>query len=351
MLYNLRFFTGLCQFGGGGEAGAGGGMMGLMGGGGAGGNAAAMMSLLNGEAGEGGAGMMGGGGVGGQGGGMMSMMGGEGGAGGGAGGMMGMMGMIPNMVNGIRESTARAALTNIVRFVIGETATPSPEMVSFAVVAGSSPTTQGERDAYLEMLKEAARKTPAVASRFMKSKVVNGTQTMELDKIALDAHITKKAMQYGQAAKARSERKKKEEKVKRQHELQMLRTSQMHELNMIAMMGIGMNPSSLRRTATTPPPSLDALYMDSTTFLGNPAQRPGQVARHHSPTGNAPSAADGMISLTDIYRMLDQQVKSNTGSGSSATNAPIVPPATAAPVNTGGNMDLNSLLLGSMVMK
>lgn len=279
--------------------------------------------------------------------------------------MGGMMQMIPGMVNDIRENVARGALMNTVKFVVHETATPSPEMVSFAVVAGASPTTQGERDAYLDMLKNIARKTPAVVQKFSKPKVVNGTETMVLDTLALDAFITRKAMQYGAASKARSERKKKEEAKQRKHELEMLRTSQMHELNMIAMMGVGLNPPAnqgLNAAPTTQPPGLDAFFMDSTSLFGSPVNTVqhnnqfgtntdilGGNSQPNVPPANMPPANDGMMSLSDIYRMLDQNVNTqNNNNAQVNTPQPQLPPSTAPPSS---NLDFSALLLGSMPMK
>jgi len=226
-------------------------------------------------------------------------------------------------------------------------------MVSFAVVAGASPTTPGERDAYLEMLKNVARRTPAVVARYTKPKMVNGTVTLVFDKIALDAYITKKAMQYGQASKANSDRKKKEEQKARQHQLELLRTSQMHELNMIALMGVRGNPS--RTGVTVSPPALDALYMDSTSIFGgpmnavqhNPPHKNNAALGAHTQASSHRTASNGMVSLTDIFRMFDQQKQ--TGNGNAAP--PVAPPVTAAPTNN-NNFDFqNALLMGSMPMK
>lgn len=277
------------------------------------------------------------------------------------GGMMNMMSMIPNMVNGIRENQARAALMRTVKFVVGETATPSPEMVSFAVVAGASPTTQGERDAYLDMMKKIARQTPEVAQNFLKTENVNGTQTLKLDDIKLDAHITKRAMMYGQANKAKRDRKAKEEQMLRHHEMELMRMNQMHELNMMAMMGTGMNPGAggmgngvagAGAGGQAQQPHADAFVMDSTTYFGDPNRFALRSHDNTAPTsaggqqGLSP-ASDGTISLTDIYRMLNNGMQAH---GQNGPVGPIVPPAATTDAPANNNLDLGAMMLGSMAM-
>lgn len=264
------------------------------------------------------------------------------------GGMMQMMTAIPNMVNGMRESQARSQLTPIVRYVVGDTATPSPEMVNFAVIAGSAPVTQTEKDAYLDMMKRVARKTPEVLVKFIESK--NGTFAVNEQK--LDNHITKRAMQYAVASGAKKERKRKEEERARQQELEMLRMRQNHELDLIGILGPNIN--TMGSGLVGPSHDVGLFGMDPGFGAGidpfmdigvmQPVMQPVQQVSTENVASSASTnaGASDSVSLLDILRNHGQNSRESTGSnqGTASVNTAQIMPA--------GDADmLNMLMLNS----
>ncbi|XP_060580701.1 uncharacterized protein LOC132737431 isoform X2 [Ruditapes philippinarum] len=107
------------------------------------------------------------------------------------------------------ERQLRANLTQLVQFVLHPSATPSMDLINYALVAGGQPKTQAERDAYLGMMKKMARDIPELVKQFTITETLpGGTKIEKLDNSALDAQIIRRAVQYvkkqqkEQAAKA-----------------------------------------------------------------------------------------------------------------------------------------------------
>lgn len=254
-------------------------------------------------------------------------------------GMMGMLNTIPTMINGMRENQAKAQLTPIVKFVVGQTATPSPEMVNFAVIAGSAPSTQGEKNVYLDMMKQVARRTPEVLLQFIK-KDKNGVP--QLDEQKMDSHIMKRAMQFDSASRAKRERKLKKEQQRRQEELAAIKMQQQHELEIAGVLG------PLPRSAFHDPlfgdPLMDPM-LDPFTYsvdplpVANSAPAPvsvnpavnSQPAPAQNPPTQSPattgaatdghSTGNGFISLADILKTSQQNpTGSQRGTAGSQSN-------------------------------
>lgn len=283
--------------------------------------------------------------------------GGGGGGGDGTGGkrgmnmqqIMGMMDMVPKMINDLQTSLAKNANLHTVRFIVGENATPSPEMISFAITAGLSPSTQGEKEAYLKLLKKVARRTPSVIAKFVKENThANGTKTLALDENALDEHITKRALLYREVLKAKSNRNSKQDQMKRNYALGMLRASQMHELNMLALAGTGMtNPP------TTNSPLLEAFFMDSATWYGSPSvlsRVTGVLGVNSQPVGHPANVwvHDDTMTLGDKYRMTNASMKSGKKNGDPGPILTTAAPTTVVPTP---RMDSGLWLTGSRPMK
>lgn len=131
-------------------------------------------------------------------------------------------------------------MTNIelhraVRFVVGETAVPPQEMIDYGLSLGRAPETQEERDVFLALMKLAARQTPEVLIKFIKTETVNGTKVMSVDEIKLDAYIARRSLMYNQASKARRQRQQQQREKQQRHQEEMQRINQMHDLNVHAV--------------------------------------------------------------------------------------------------------------------
>lgn len=271
---------------------------------------------------------------------------------------MQMMTAIPNMVNGMRESQARSQLTPIVRYVVGDTATPSPEMVNFAVIAGSAPVTQTEKDAYLDMMKRVARRTPEVLVKFIELK--NGTTSVNENK--LDAHITKRAMQYAVASGAKKERKRKKEEQARQQELEMLRMRQNHELELIGILGPNINTMGSGLVGHSHDFGLFGMdpgfgagidpFMNTGVMqpVMEPVMEPVMAPVYQASAENvAPSSsstnvgASDSVSLLDILRNYGQISRESTGSNQGTASAS----AQTAQIMPAGNADMLNMMFNS----
>lgn len=235
-------------------------------------------------------------------------------------GMMRMMSSIPRMINGMREGQAKAALEPIVKYVVGNTATPSPEMVNFAVIAGSAPVTQTEKDAYLAMMKKVARRTPEVIMQFLKLEK-NGSYV--LDEFKLDAHITKRAMQFSIASKSKKERKLKEKEKTRKEELDRLRMMQDHELNLLKALGHGQDTTNTGQGqntihAVSTPGPFDTGFFTYDVYGGGPVADFG-VVHHDVAVQNNPVPVNTQVQpkpvsntrLTGSFSLLDMMRNHN----------------------------------------
>ncbi|XP_045199163.2 uncharacterized protein LOC123553525 [Mercenaria mercenaria] len=97
------------------------------------------------------------------------------------------------------EKQLRANLTKLVQFVIHPTAKPSTELISHALAAGSIPTTEMERVAYLGILQRIARNTPELVKQFTTvTSNPDGAQTKSVDEIGLSSYVVMRALQYVQ---------------------------------------------------------------------------------------------------------------------------------------------------------
>jgi hypothetical protein len=271
-------------------------------------------------------------------------------------GMMRMMNSIPTMVNGMRENQAKAALAPIVKYVVGNTATPSPEMVNFAVIAGSAPVTQTEKNAYLDMMKKVARRTPEVIMQFLKLEK-NGSYV--LDEFGLDAHITKRAMQFSIASEAKKNRKNKEKEKERTQELERIRMMQDHELSLLQALGHGNNAADTVQgqntlntftvqdpivIASTPSP-FDAGLFGYDIYGGGPVtdffapSHPVHVdaPAQHTPVSNA--AQPEFISLLDILRNHNNNINQGSRSNFTVSNQMSPTPTVGQNMMMNGGMD------------
>jgi hypothetical protein len=191
----------------------------------------------------------------------------------GGGGGSGMGRMISNTV---RNTMISGALTSAVRFVVGETANPSQEMMQHAIMMRSAPRTQAERDVYLGMMKRLARRTPEVVQKYTKTEVhKNGTRSHTVDFIALDADVTRRSLMYQQMRAARSRLREQERQQERQVQLEMERLNMLREMRMNSvnngLFGAGLGTTSMFSGFGTTMPnvqfnSLDGLWPQTTPF-------------------------------------------------------------------------------------
>lgn len=154
---------------------------------------------------------------------------------GGSGSGMGRM-----IGNSIRRSFVNTALVQAVKFVVGQTATPSPEMMQYGMAMRSEPRTQAERDVYLDLMKTVARRTPEVLMKYMKTEThKNGTRSYSIDFFALDAAITRRALLYQEMREARRRERQTQREQELQHQMEIARLNMLQDIRMNRQFGFG----------------------------------------------------------------------------------------------------------------
>lgn len=135
----------------------------------------------------------------------------------------------------VTEMMVRMEVDRAVRFIVGNTAKPSQEMIDFAVALGREPKTQEERDIYLEFMKQTARQTPEVLAKYIDITTVNGLPSFSVDYVKLDAAVIRRALMYSEASRGRRLRQRQEREKQQRHQEEINRIQKMHELNMHAV--------------------------------------------------------------------------------------------------------------------
>lgn len=155
--------------------------------------------------------------------------------GGGGGSGMGRM-----IGNSIRRSFVNTALVQAVKFVVGQSATPSPEMMQYGMAMRSEPRNQAERNVYLEMMKTVARRTPEVLMKYMKTEVhKNGTRNYYIDFVALDAAITRRSLLYQEMREARRREQQARREQELQHQMEVAKLNTLQDIRMNRQFGLG----------------------------------------------------------------------------------------------------------------
>ncbi|XP_045162283.2 uncharacterized protein LOC128545833 [Mercenaria mercenaria] len=150
------------------------------------------------------------------------------------------------IAHGIRSSFVNTALNGAVKFIVGETATPSPEMVNYGMAMRSEPRNQAERDVYVEMMKRVARRTPEVVRKYTKTEThKNGTKSHTVDFIALDADIIRKSILYANMRAARRQQRERERQQQAQHQLEINILHNLRDMRMGALYGAGIGTTPL----------------------------------------------------------------------------------------------------------
>lgn len=169
----------------------------------------------------------------------------------------------------VTEMIVKTHVQVAVNFIVGETAVPSPELMEFAMWLGRAPRTQEEKKTYLYFMQDIARQTPAVVKKFLKIEKVNGTDTLMVDQLAMDAHITKRSLMYDEIMKGATQGQPNENAKPQQHQQNINQNNQTHQLNTYAVAsGVNnatnpgnssqMNPQSVT-TTQTPPTTMNLL--------------------------------------------------------------------------------------------
>ena len=212
----------------------------------------------------------------------------------------------------------RANLTKLVQFVIHPSATPSMDLINYALVAGGQPKTQAERDAYLSMMKKIAREIPELVKQFTTTETLpNGQKVEKLDNSGLDARITMRAIQYVQ--KQREEKAKAAEAAKAAAAANSVTSATASNSNAGAV-----NTGVISTSAD----SHAAVNIDSLSMAGVPTETPivsgfstnnqminsqGTPAVQDLQHNTIIPAADGTISLEDIFMHINYQNTLNAG--------------------------------------
>lgn len=166
----------------------------------------------------------------------------------------------------VTEMIVKTHVQVAVNFIVGETAVPSPELIEFAMWLGRAPRTQEEKTMYLYLMQDIARQTPALVEKFMKIEKVNGTDTIVVDQLAMDAHITKRALMYDEMMKGTTQKQQNGKAKPQQHQQNINQSNQTQEYAVASGANNATNPGNSGpmnpqsgTTTLTPPTTMNLL--------------------------------------------------------------------------------------------
>lgn len=206
----------------------------------------------------------------------------------------------------IQRSIVNGELARATRFIVDPAAKPSPEMLDFAMFMRRAPRTKEERDAYLELMKQVARRTPEYLYKYVKEeKHKNGTSTAKIDFYALEADVVRRALVYNRMISGRRDRRRNEENRRLQHESHIAQLELNHTNSLFSALTMDPNPATNAATVNNVP-------VDSTNNTNITEANTGYVtlldvlsgAQQPSGTGNqfgaAQPAAQPSVNLNPV---------------------------------------------------
>ncbi|KAL4239139.1 hypothetical protein ACF0H5_003841 [Mactra antiquata] len=169
----------------------------------------------------------------------------------------GIGGMIRMITNTVRDTIVNDILGGAVKFVVHPTAEISPELRQYGTALGRAPRTKEEREKFTDLMKQVARRTPALMNQYVKKVTShkNGTITHDYDYYGLDADIIRRAMLYQRIRTARSEVRREHRELAQQLDALLedpfYRDLAMYEPNLILDIILGPAPSNTNNQTST----------------------------------------------------------------------------------------------------
>lgn len=219
--------------------------------------------------------------------------------------------------NNIRRSIVNGELTRATKFIVDPAATPSPEMLDYAIFMRRAPRTKEERDVYIDMMKQVARRTPEYLFKYVKEeKHKNGTVTAHIDFYALEADVVRRALVYNRMISARRERRRNEENMRLQHESQIAQLELNHANNLFSVLTRDPNPPA-------------------NTAVNN-------ATEGSTKAGNSTDVNTGNVSLLDVLSGAQQSsgINSQPETGQPVTQPPVNVPTVTPGYILAGTTDM-----------